>query len=162
MTCILAHPISADAFAPFGNLIETGTKTPTLINEGQCKRFTDLASIDIRDGHAGLSLFQANLRALPYSLTMMERHPLGSQCFIPQSGSEYLVIVAEDSGDRPGVPQAFTASAFQSVNIGRNVWHGVLAPIAGSGLFAVVDRIGDGANLQEYWFDAQFTVHLPS
>lgn len=151
MTDLIAPPITSAAFAPFGEVIETaGQDTHILINEGLCKRFTDLASFDVIDGVVGLSLFQAELRAVPHRCDLVERHPLGSQCFIPMGNSRYLVIVAEDAGGVPGALQAFTAGPDQIVNIGRNIWHGVLAPIAGSGLFAVLDRIGGGVNLEEY------------
>ncbi len=89
---------------------------------------------------------------------MLERHPLGSQCFIPMDQSEYLVIVAEDEGGRPSTPRAFMARSPQSINIKRNVWHGVLTPISGSGLFAVVDRIGDGNNLEEHWLKEAYLI----
>ncbi len=151
MTDLIAPPITQAAFAPFGQVIETaGQDTPILINEGLCKRFTDLGSFDVVDGTLGLSLFQAELRPVPHICDLVERHPLGSQCFIPMGNSSYLVIVAPDAGGVPGPLQAFTAGPDQVVNIARNTWHGVLAPISGSGLFAVMDRIGGGVNLEEH------------
>lgn len=151
-------PLTAAAADGYGDVIESGDGPFKLINEGLCRRYTNLAALDICDGEPGVSLFQAELRSLPYTLKMMERHPLGSQCFIPQGGSEYLVIVAEDAGGAPADPKAFHAHGHQSFNIHRNVWHGVLAPIAGTGLFAVIDRIGAGANLQEHWLSEPYLV----
>ena len=158
---IEAVPISAEAFAPFGDLIEPGTIPAVLINEGLCKRFTDLARFDIEDGTLGLSLFDAEIRVLPHRLDLMERHPLGSQCFVPLGGSSYLVIVAQDDGGAPGMPRAFVAGPEQPVNIAKNTWHGVLAPISGSGLFAVLDRIGPGQNLEEHRLREPVLVSLP-
>jgi len=146
-----AAPLTQDAFAPFGEVI-TCSGDFSLINAGQCQRFTDLASFDVLDGTIGLSLFQSELRKLPYSCDLLERHPLGSQCFVPMGNSDFLVIVAEDENG-PVRPQAFHARSDQTVNIARNTWHGVLAPISGTGQFAVLDRIGEGPNLEE--------VHLP-
>ena len=40
----------------------------------------------------------------------------------------------------------------------RGTWHGVLTPLNAPGLFAVVDRIGEGANLEEYRYDAPWRV----
>jgi len=145
---VKAAPLTQNAFARFGEVVTCAGDDFSLINAGKCKRFTDLASFDIVDGQVGLSLFESELRELPYACDLLERHPLGSQCFVPIGGSDYLVIVAEDE-DGPTRPQAFHARADQTVNIGRNIWHGVLAPISGSGLFAVMDRIGEGANLEE-------------
>ncbi len=155
---IRAQPITASAFAPFGEVVESGCATPILINEGKCQRFTDLITLDIVDGTAGLSLFDAELRELPYACTLMERHPLGSQCFVPMQDSRFLVIVAPDADGVPGTPQAFVAGSGQCVNIARNTWHGVLCPISGSGLFAVIDRIGEGPNLQEVTLDHPVVV----
>ncbi len=89
---------------------------------------------------------------------MMERHPLGSQAFIPMSMTGFLIIVAEDKNGRPGVPKAFVSQPGQAINFKRNVWHGVLTPLEAPGLFAVIDRIGTAENLQEYWFEQPYTV----
>lgn len=150
--------LSAEALEPFGEIIEAGTVSPILINEDRCKRYSDLARVEFTDGQAGISLFQAELRTLPHKLTMMERHPLGSQCFIPMGQSEYLVIVAVDEGGRPSSPRAFMASSTQSINIKTNTWHGVLTPLKGSGLFAVVDRIGEGKNIEEHWLKEAYLI----
>ena len=147
---LTAEPLTQAGLGDLGEVIETAPEGFALINAGLCRRFTDLARIDILDGRPGLSLFAAELRPLPYRFDLLERHPLGSQCFIPMGESEYLVIVAPDEDGVPGAPRAFHAGPSQCVNIGRNVWHGVLAPVAGSGLFAVIDRIGEGPNLQEH------------
>lgn len=158
--CLEAEPITAAAFAPFGQVIETTGQTHVLINEGLCKRFSDLANFDVVDGHVGLSLFQSQLRSLPYTCTLLERHPLGSQCFVPMSDACYLVIVAPDNNGTPGPAKAFVAT-HHAVNIARNTWHGVLCPVAGSGLFAVLDRIGTGKNLQEHILATPLNVTLP-
>ena len=106
----------------------------------------------------GLSLFDATPRELPYELTMMERHPLGSQCFIPMAHVPFLVIVAQDVTGRPGHPQAFQTKPGQAINFHKNTWHGVLTPLHAPGLFAVLDRIGEGQNLEEFFFDTPYVV----
>jgi ureidoglycolate lyase len=58
----------------------------------------------------------------------------------------------------PGVPRAFLTTGAQGVNLHRGTWHGVLTPLYAPGLFAVVDRIGPGANLVEHRYPAPFTV----
>ncbi|PIV76766.1 MAG: ureidoglycolate lyase [Rhodobacteraceae bacterium CG17_big_fil_post_rev_8_21_14_2_50_65_11] len=147
-----AHPLTAEVFAPFGDVLEAEGAPDKLINQGLCGRYHDRARLDFDGGRAGLSLFKAELRRLPYRLEMMERHPLGSQAFIPMSDDAFVVIVAQDAGNRPDTPLAFLTRPGQAVNFHRNTWHGVLTPISGSGLFAVIDRIGPGENLQEHWF----------
>lgn len=158
---VTARPITADAFAPFGELITADRTPPRTINQGLCQRFTDLARLDAGDGRIGVSLFRAQVRTLPHRLDLMERHPGGSQCFVPLDGSHVLVTVAPDIGGAPGTPRAFLAGPDQPVNIGRNVWHGVLTPIAGSGLFLVLDRLGPGRNLEEHRLRRPVLIRLP-
>lgn len=155
---IQIQPLTEEAFKPFGDVIKLGTVTPKLINNDKCRRYSNLADVDIVEGQTGVSLFHADIRALPYELTLLERHPLGSQCFIPMDQSVYIVIVAEDNNGAPHTPVAFFAGSAQSVNIARNTWHGVLTPVGGSGLFAVVDRIGDGSNLEECNLEKPFLI----
>lgn len=146
---IIAEPLTPKAFAAFGDVIRLRDAPDRLINAGLCGRHHDLARLDILDGRAGISLFDARPRALPYRLDLMERHPLGSQAFLPMSLTSFLVTVAPDDDGAPGRPRAFLTAPGEGVNIGRGVWHGVLAPLEAPGLFAVVDRIGEGANLEE-------------
>ncbi|HDZ72794.1 MAG TPA: ureidoglycolate lyase [Aurantimonas coralicida] len=155
---IATEPLTADGFAPFGDVLEASGEPDRLINQGLCGRWHDRARLDFSDGRAGISLFKAEPRALPYSLEMVERHPDGSQAFLPMSEHPFLVIVAEDDGGRPGRPRAFLARPGQGVNFHRGTWHGILTPLHEPGLFAVIDRIGDGPNLEEHWFDAAYTI----
>lgn len=154
------QPLSQDAFAPFGDVLEIGDKPDMIINQGLCGRFHDLAKIDFvgNDAAAGISLFKSEARSLPYRLDMMERHPLGSQAFIPMTTHSFLTIVAPDLDGKPGTPLAFITAPGQGVNYHRNTWHGVLTPLSEPGLFAVVDRIGDGKNLEEHWFEAPYVI----
>lgn len=158
MTQIVAETISVAAFAPFGDLIDISGKPDKMINQGQCGRYHDRAELDFGNARAGISLFNANPCELPYRLEMVERHPDGSQAFIPMTHQPFLVIVAPDEGGKPGLPRAFITLPGQAVNYHRGTWHGVLTPLHGPGLFAVVDRIGDGPNLEEYWFSTPYEV----
>jgi len=155
---IVITPISAEVFAPFGDLLDTRGDPDRLINQGLCGRWHDRAQVDVGDGRAGISLFRSEARSLPYTLEMVERHPLGSQAFLPMSMDSFLVIVAPDAGGAPGRPLAFRTAPGQGVNLHRGTWHGVLTPLSPHGLFAVIDRIGDGANLEEHWFSEPYTV----
>ena len=159
---IAITPISAAAFAPFGDVLEAAGAPDKLINQGQCGRFHDLARLDFGKGRAGISLFDAEPRTLPLTLDMMERHPEGSQAFIPMSEHPFLVVVAEDDAGKPGAPQAFLTAPGQAVNYHRGTWHGVLTPLAADsenpGLFAVIDRIGPTPNLEEHWFKEPYVI----
>ena len=158
---IIAQPLTAAAFAPFGDVLDASGAPDKLINAGLCGRYHDRALLNFSEGQAGISIFDAEPRALPYSCDLLERHPDGSQAFIPMTQHPFLVIVAPDDNGKPGIPQAFITSPGQAINLHRGVWHGVLTPLHAPGLFAVVDRIGGGANLQEHTV-TPFTVQLSS
>ena len=155
---IVTQPLTSTACAPFGDSLEAKGTADKIINQGLCGRFHDLARLNFSDGRAGISLFNATPRTLPYQLTMMERHPEGSQAFIPMSMNRFLIIVASDKNNRPGRPLAFLSDPGQAINFHRNIWHGVLTPLKDPGLFAVVDRIGSGENLEEIFFDIPYIV----
>ena len=158
---VLPAPLEAAAFAPFGEVLEARGAPDRIINEGRCGRHHDRAALDFAGGRAGISLFDAEPRALPLRLDMVERHPDGSQAFLPMHANPWLVVVAPDSGGAPGAPLAFLAAPGQGVNYARGTWHGVLAPLRAPGLFAVVDRIGPGPNLEEHRFDEPWTILAP-
>ncbi len=156
---ITAQPLTPKAFAPFGDVLNAVGAPDKVINQGRCGRFHDRATLDFGpDGQAGISIFQSETVAWPMEVTLVERHPDGSQAFIPMSAHPFLVIVAPDKNGTPGTPQAFVAAPGQGINFHRNIWHGVLTPLHAPGLFAVVDRIGDTPNLEEHWFDTPYLV----
>ena len=151
---IIAQPLTAAAFAPFGDVVEVGGEARS-INAELCNRYHDRARMDFEGGRAGISIFHAQLRALPYHFDLIERHPMGSQAFIPMTDDPFLVIV---SLGPEATPLAFLTNGAQGINLHRGTWHGVLTPLSGSGLFAVIDRIGEGPNLEEYRHTQGWTV----
>ena len=155
---IAARALTAAEFAPFGDVIDTSRGPDFLINEGLCGRHHDRAQLEFGDGRPGLSLFDAVPRSLPYRFDLVERHPLGSQAFVPMCLCSFLVIVAPDEGGTPGDPRAFLTAPGQAVNVHRGTWHGVLTPLEAPGLFAVVDRVGEGENLEKYRYGAPWVV----
>jgi ureidoglycolate lyase len=156
---IRLEPLTAEAFALFGDVLEASGEPDLIINQGFCGRYHNRAKMDFgADGRSGLSLFLAKPRTLPLMLDMVERHPEGSQAYIPMSLNPFLVIAAPDAGGVPGLPRAFLTTPGQGVNYHRGVWHGVLTPLHTPGLFAVIDRIGSTPNLEEYWFADPFLV----
>lgn len=156
MTIILrAEPLTRDAFAPFGDVIEAADVDRFTINQGFAERFNDLAKIDITNeqGQPNISIVRSAPQPLPISLKLVERHPLGSQIFFPLQDQEWLVVVA-DARDQP-TPQslrAFRAGGRQGINFARNVWHHPLLAPAPFGEFLIIDRKGPGSNLEEHWF----------
>ncbi|RLJ59813.1 ureidoglycolate lyase [Litoreibacter meonggei] len=155
---IKAEPLTAETFAPYGDLLDASGAPDKLINQGKCGRFHDRARLDFADGKAGISIFKGEMETLPLALELVERHPEGSQAFVPMSADPFLVVVAADEGGVPAEPKAFLTAPGQAINFHRGTWHGVLAPLSEPGLFAVIDRIGDGANLEEHWFDTSYII----
>ena len=159
MRVIHTEPLTPESFAPFGDVMAATGAPDRLINQGFCGRYHDRAQLDFGpDGRPGLSIFKAIPRSFPYLLDLVERHPDGSQAFIPMTADPFLVITAPDQDGTPGTPRAFLTDGSQAINFHRGTWHGVLTPLAAPGLFAVVDRIGPTANLQEHWFDQPWTI----
>lgn len=158
MRDIPIRPMDPTAFARFGDVIDTGGQPDRIINQGLCGRYHDRARLDFADGRAGVSVFLAEPRALPLKLDMVERHPEGSQTFIPMTWTPFLIIVSPDEDGRPGRPLAFLTQPGQAVNFLRGTWHGVLTPLHAPGQFAVIDRIGEGSNLEEIWFDQPWRI----
>lgn len=148
-------PLTRAIFAPFGQVIDTdGANSLIAVNAGRATRFHDIAQIETTGpaARAMISIFRGTPYTLPLSLTLVERHPLGSQAFIPLHDRPFLVIVAPDEDGVPGTPLAFRTAPRQGININRNIWHGVLTPLGETGNFLVVDRGGDGVNLEEYTY----------
>ena len=156
---IVCQPLTSEAFAPYGDVLDCNGTPDRMINAGLCGRYHDRAQLSFgQDGRAGISIFRAEARALPYSFDLLERHPEGSQAFIPMSADPFLVIAAPDENGRPGAPVAFLTAPFQGINFFAGTWHGVLTPLSAPGIFAVVDRIGDTANLEEHKLSTPVTV----
>lgn len=149
MTTITIRPITAQDFAPFGELLTPRDAPSKMINAGRCERHHALATVERAGGEAIISIFRSQPVSLPYDCALLERHPLGSQAFVPLGPDAWLSVVAPDDGGRPGQPLAFLVPAGMGVNLRAGVWHGVLTPLDRAADFLVVDREGTGVNLEE-------------
>jgi ureidoglycolate lyase len=167
------EPLTVAAFAPFGAVIQTDGAERIMINEGTTTRFHALAGVDVESdagagsGRAILSIFRGTRRPDPIAIRMMERHPLGSQAFMPLAAHEWLVVVAptnaDDSAPNFDALRCFRAAGSVGVNYARNVWHHPLLVLQPAQDFLIIDRAGPAdedkaANLQEYWLDAPVAV----
>jgi len=149
-------PLTKKNFAPFGDVLEIEGAEQFPINAGTTTRFHLLATAVTSppNGAAIMSIFRGTRRPSPMAITMMERHPLGSQAFFPLSQADWLVVVAEDQGGRPDPEglHCFRASGIQGVQYAPLVWHHPLLVLEPEQDFFIVDRDGDGNNLEEYEF----------
>jgi ureidoglycolate lyase len=161
---IFIEPLTSAAFAPFGQVIERQGAHHYPINAGMTERYHDLARVELGGVHPRplISIFRGRPYALPLPLRLVERHPLGSQAFYPLTDRPWLVIVAEDEGGTPTRLRAFRPAPGQGVNIAMNTWHGVLTPLEVESDYLVVDRGGEGNNLEEHHFDTAWTIIDPA
>lgn len=157
-----ARNLTRGDFAPFGEVIQREGSTSFPINNGRCQRHHALASVDLAEEGAPaiISIFAGQHYKLPHEVTMVERHPRGSQAFFPLGDRPWLVIVCDDDDGRPVNPKAFLAGPDQGVNLARNVWHGVLTPLHADSDFLVVDYGGKLANLEEHHFGPEETFRV--
>lgn len=161
---LMPTPLTRSAFASFGDVIEIAGAEVRSINAGTTRRFHNLATLDTDEagGRPLLSIFHGQPFRFPMQITMLERHPLGSQAFVPMNGCAFLVIVARDENGTPAAPAAFVARGGQGVNYARNTWHHPLLSLSGQGEFIVIDREGAGQNLEEFFLPNPLTVLEPA
>jgi ureidoglycolate lyase len=145
-------PLTAAAFAPYGDVVETAGRDHYPINAGMAERYSDLAKIDVgaEGGRPLISLCQAKPVRLPVPLRLMERHPLSSQAFIPLSTAPFLIVVAP-AGPSPLSEdiRAFISNGRQGVNYRAGTWHHPLLALDQATDFLIVDRGGPGTNCDE-------------
>ncbi|WP_248322284.1 ureidoglycolate lyase [Caballeronia sp. Sq4a] len=151
MKTLAIEPLTRAAFEPFGDVIELDGAKQIPINLGTTIRFHDLCKVDVTDegGRTLVNLFRGQPRVLPFEVKMMERHPLGSQAFIPLDERPYLVVVAPAGELDESQIRAFVTRGWQGVNYAKGVWHHPLIALDKVSDFIVVDRGGEGLNLNE-------------
>ena len=163
---IKPKPLTEEAFAPFGDVIEAGAVSQDsliMINGGNTERYDSLAKVQLSspEDTAVINIFRAQPRQLPMKIEMMERHPFGSQSFHPLSGEDYLVLVADPVEElTPEHLHLFIAKSTQGINYLKNTWH---HPVLGLNTvcdFLVVDRKGEGNNCEEFFFAKDLNITI--
>ncbi|MCR9214488.1 MAG: ureidoglycolate lyase [Proteobacteria bacterium] len=151
------EPLTSDAFQGFGDVIETEGKDHFSINNGSTERYHDLARVEVGpNGRTLVNIFRATPLTYPLKVTMVERHPLASQAFIPLSGEPYLVLVAPKGAEvLPEKLRAFQAGSQQGVNYHPGTWHHPVLALNRESDFLVIDRGGEGDNCDEFYFDTE-------
>ena len=142
-------PITKENFSKFGDMITTADIKPIEINKGYAKRFDGIANLNTSkdNGETTICIFSALKRSFPMKIDMMEKHPLGSQAFIPMKQTTFLVLVAPE-GNKPDLNkiEAFIVPQEIGVNYNPGTWHFPLIATEDMN-FLVVDRKGSGDNL---------------
>ena len=154
---IQIQPLTPEAFLDFGEVIACRGNDFFHINDAHTERYHALVKTEAEgDARTGISIFR-NIKAtsLPCEISMLERHPLGSQAFIPMQGQKFLVVVAPSlNANEPDLSQlkAFITDGSQGVNYRAGTWHHPLLTLEAPSDFVVIDRIGSGHNCDVFQF----------
>ncbi|MGO1690843.1 MAG: ureidoglycolate lyase [Halomonas sp.] len=148
-----AEPLTAEAFAPFGDVIDARTSESFPINAGRTQRHHDLAKVETLGDNPRtlINVFVSQPVTLPLELAFLERHPYGSQAFMPLHQECFIVVVAPQGEHiNPDDVRAFVTDGRQGVNYHAGTWHATQSVLEREGEFLVVDRGGDGNNCDEF------------
>ena len=160
---VRVKPLSAAAFAPFGDVIATPDREGVPANDGTARRFDDVARLELDrgGGRPCLSLFRVQPAELPIECTRLERHPLSTQAFVPVGAARFLVVVAPAGGDAPDAAytRAFIAADGRGVNYRPGVWHHPVLALDRETDFVVIGRAG-GADCDVAAFAAGAVVRV--
>jgi ureidoglycolate lyase len=157
---IRPEALDAAAFSAFGQVLEVDEWPAEVINEGNTLKFADLANFNFGpDGAPRLSLYRSKAAIQPVPIRKLERHPLGSQAFIPLHARPFPVVVAPP-GDPPGPGsiRAFMTNGRQGVNLNPGVWHHYQISLGRESDYLVIDRAGPGPNLEEHHLDGELLL----
>ncbi|MEQ6888919.1 ureidoglycolate lyase [Halomonas sp. CS7] len=156
-----AQPLTPEAFAPFGDVIDTRTSDYFHINAGRTRRYHDLARVETlgEQAHTLISIFVSQPVQAPLELPFLERHPQGSQAFVPMHEERFIVVVAPPGETiEPSDVRAFVTDGRQGVNYRAGTWHAIQSVLEREGEFLVVDRGGEGNNCDEHPIDIRVTL----
>ena len=149
-------PLTSERFRPYGDVIETSPDYRQAMNESRFERFDGLADVDIdADGHVAVSIARCRVATtLPYRFDVVERHPLGSQAFIPMTPARFVIVVAPPAASVEACDlRAFVTNGRQGVNYHRGTWHMPLIAFEAGQQFLVIDRAGAAPNCDEHGLD---------
>ena len=157
------EPLTAQTFAAYGDVMEVSEANQVIpINYGNTERHHNLAKVDVADenGEPTISIFRSVATQLPFQIKIMERHPLGSQAFMPLTGNPYVVVVSQAGEFDPSKLRAFIVQTQQGVNYHKGTWHHYCLGLNVSNDFLVVDRGGEGANCDEVELPKDLEVYV--
>ena len=153
---LIPEPLNREDFAPYGDVIESAVGSTAAMNAARFERFDDLCKVEMQDNaRVAVSIARCLVaNSLPYRIDMIERHPLGSQAFVPLSPAKMVVVVAPpgDSVQASDL-RAFVSNGRQGINYHRGTWHMPLIAFTAGQEFLIIDRVGDVPNCDELSLD---------
>lgn len=155
-----AVPVTPERFAPFGDVIQPSAASRATTNDTRFERFDALAEIDADGRRPTISIVRFRVPAiLPHRFDMVERHPLGSQAFVPLSQFVFFVVVAPAGESVEAADlQAFVTNGRQGINYRRGVWHMPMIALEEGQQFLIVDRGVDGDNCEQHYLSEPVTL----
>lgn len=156
MKTLTVEPLTKENFQPFGDVIEMEPQQAVDMNRGMATRYPALSTVDLLgdDDQAVIGLVTSQQYQLPHEIDMVERHPLGSQAFIPLDHHPFIVIVAQATDDFDvSQLRAFKTNGAQGINYNPGTWHAPLFTPYSAMNFAVIDRSGEGQNCDEIYIN---------
>ena len=165
MTIVLRpEPLTAERFAPYGDVIEAGGRARAGMNAARFERFDGLCNVDVAaGGRVAVSIARCRVAtALPYRIDIVERHPLGSQAFVPLSRARLVVVVAPPGeAVEAGDLRAFATNGRQGINYHRGTWHMPLIAFDEGQEFLIIDRAGSEPNCDEHSLEEPVLLEAP-
>ncbi len=157
---ITALPITPERFADYGDVIHASADSMAAMNDARFDRFSRLAIVDADGQPASISIARCKMpTSLPYRFDLVERHPRGSQAFMPLSYFSFYVVVAPAAESvEPEDLRAFVTNGNQGVNYHKGVWHMPMFALELGQEFLIIDRGVDGDNCDEHYLGDPVTL----
>ena len=152
---LVPEPLTREGFAPYGDVIESSRDTSAAMNEARFARFDDLCDVDLGDGRVSVSVAQCRTpTVLPLRIDRVERHPLGSQAFVPLKPCRMVIVVAPPGEIAEASElRAFVTNGRQGINYHRGTWHMPLIAFEAGQEFLIIDRAGNESNCEQQELD---------
>ncbi len=160
MIRLSAEPLTRNRFAQYGDVIEASPDQRSEMNEARFDRFDELAGIEVGGADVAVSIARCRVTTkLPYCVDVVERHPLGSQAFVPLQACRMLFVVAPP-GDAPDAREfrAFVSNGRQGINYRRGTWHMPLIAFEQGHVFLIIDRAGGEPNCDTHSLDESIMI----
>ena len=160
--------INLDNFSEFGHIIHKDFAfEKILINQSTTIRHHNISDLALNneDGISAISIFSGSPRSIPIEIKIMEKHPIGSQSFLPVQNIDWLIVVSKEKNDMPDLDamRCFRIQGDVGITYKKNVWHHPLL-VRKNQDFWIVDRIkkdeNPSINLKEYHFKENEIRHL--
>ena len=152
--------LTRESFAPYGDIVESSEQQVAAMNAESFERFDDLCAVEANDGRIAVSIARCRTAtALPHRIDMIERHPHGSQAFVPLTPCRMMVVVAP-AGENVAAEdlRAFVSNGRQGINYHRGTWHMPLIAFDPGQEFLIIDRVGDSPNCDLHYLDEPITL----